>query len=130
MKKLFVGNLAWKATEDTLKELFEAYGPVVSVKIVLDQYTGKSKGFGFVEMESAEAASAAIQGLNDKPYLERNLRVSQAQDRPAGERPPRRTGGGYGGGGGGGSFGGGGGGGGFGGGGPRSNSGPRERRSY
>lgn len=82
MKKIFVGNLAWRASEEDLRKLFEAYGPVVSVKIVTDQYTGKSKGFGFVEMETAEGAQGAIAELNDKPYLERNLRVSAAQDRP------------------------------------------------
>lgn len=80
-KKLFVGNLSWKATEELLKEHFESYGNVISVKIITDQYTQKSKGFGFVEMESAEAAERAIAGLNDKPMLERNLRVSQAQER-------------------------------------------------
>jgi RNA recognition motif-containing protein len=81
MKKLFVGNLSWKATEELLKEHFEVYGNVVSTKIITDQYTGKSKGFGFVEMESADAAEKAIAGLNDKPMLERNLRVSLAQER-------------------------------------------------
>lgn len=86
MKKLFVGNLPWKATEEELKQLFESCGEVVSVKIVVDQYTGKSKGFGFVEMESAEGAQNAIRELNGKVYLERDLRVSLAQERPAGER--------------------------------------------
>lgn len=81
MKKIFVGNLSWKATEETLRSLFEAYGAVISIKIVTDQYTGKSKGFAFVEMESAEAAKAAIDGLNDKPVLDRNIRVSAAQER-------------------------------------------------
>lgn len=84
MKKIFVGNLAWKATEDSLKQLFEAHGKVVSVKIITDQYTGKSKGFGFVEMETADGAEAAIRELNDKPYLDRNLRVSLAQERKEG----------------------------------------------
>lgn len=127
MKKLFVGNLSWKVTEEMLRPLFEAYGPVVSVKIIMDQYTGKSRGFGFVEMETAEAANNSIAGLNDKPLMERNLRVSLAQPLPErGERPPREQrsersfgdrsgggGGGYGGDrGGGGGFGGGRGGGG------------------
>jgi RNA recognition motif-containing protein len=87
-KKIFVGNLSWKATEDTLKPVFEAFGKVVSIKIITD-HTGRSKGFGFVEMESAEEAQAAIQQLNDKPHLDRNMRVSLAQertDRPMGER--------------------------------------------
>jgi RNA recognition motif-containing protein len=94
MKKIFVGNLAWGATEEDLKNLFEAHGAVVSVKIVSDQYTGKSKGFGFIEMETAEGAQAAIAELDGKPYLERSLRVSLAQDRPAGDRAPGGGGGG------------------------------------
>lgn len=100
MKKIFVGNLAWKASEEDLKKLFEAYGPVVSVKIVFDQYTGKSKGFGFIEMENADDAKAAIEGLDGQPHIDRNLRVSLAQDRPAEGRAPGGNGGGGGGGGG------------------------------
>lgn len=90
MKKIFVGNLSWKATEDMLRSLFEAFGEVVSIKIITDQYTGKSKGFGFVEMDSAEAAEKSIEELNDKPLLERNLRVSLAQERT--DRAPREFG--------------------------------------
>lgn len=89
-KKLFVGNLSWKVTEETLKPLFEAYGAVVSVKVIVDQFTGKSKGFGFVEMETAEGAERAMNELNDKPLLDRNLRISLAQERT--DRP--RDGGG------------------------------------
>lgn len=81
MKKLFVGNLSWKATEDLLRQEFEQYGAVVSVKIITDPYTGKSKGFGFVEMDSPEAAQKAIKETNDKMLLDRNLRVSLAQER-------------------------------------------------
>jgi RNA recognition motif-containing protein len=95
MKKIFIGNLAWRASEEDLKKLFEAYGAVVSVKIVSDQYTGKSKGFGFIEMETAEGAQAAIAELEGKPYLERNLRVSLAQDRPAEGHAPGGGGGGF-----------------------------------
>lgn len=84
MKKIFVGNLSWKASEETLKPLFEAYGTVVSIKIIRDQYTGKSKGFGFVEMESDEEAAKCIHELNEKPFLDRNLRLSPAQERQAG----------------------------------------------
>lgn len=91
MKKIFVGNLAWKVTEDSLRDLFSAIGNVVSVKIVTDQYTGKSRGFGFVEMESSEDAERAIRELNDKPLLDRNLRVSLAQERT--ERSPSAGGG-------------------------------------
>ena len=94
-KKLFVGNLSWKATEESLKPVFEAFGQVVSIKIITD-HTGRSKGFGFVEMGSAEEAQNAIQGLNEKLHLDRNMRVSLAQERterPAGERREPRTGG-------------------------------------
>lgn len=85
-KKVFVGNLSWKVTEDILKPLFDAYGTVVSIKIIKDQYTDKSKGFGFVEMETSEGADKAIAELNDKPLLDRNMRVSLAQERS--ERAP------------------------------------------
>jgi len=86
MKKLFVGNLSWKASEDLLRQEFEQYGAVVSVKIITDPYTGKSKGFGFVEMETPEAAQQAIKEANDKLLLDRNMRVSLAQERTDRER--------------------------------------------
>jgi RNA recognition motif-containing protein len=95
MKKLFVGNLSWKTTEDQLKEHFESVGEVVSARIVIDQMTGKSKGFGFVEMADADAATTAINSLNEKPLLDRNLRVSLAlerQDRPSQPRGGDRGG--------------------------------------
>jgi RNA recognition motif-containing protein len=85
-KKIFVGNLSWKATEETLKPVFEAFGKVVSIKIITD-HTGRSKGFGFVEMDTSEEAQAAIEALNEKQHLDRNMRVSLAQertDRPGG----------------------------------------------
>jgi RNA recognition motif-containing protein len=96
-KKLFVGNLSWKTTEDNLKSLFEKFGAVISARIIVDQYTGKSKGFGFVEMENDDAAQKAIQELNEKPFMDRNVRVSLAL-----ERSERSGGGGNGGGNGGG----------------------------
>lgn len=91
MKKIFVGNLSWKTSEEQLKNHFEAFGKVVSAKIVTDQMTGKSKGFGFVEMETAADAETAIRELNGKPLVDRNLRVSLAQerDRNAPRREPR-----------------------------------------
>lgn len=95
MKKLFVGNLSWNATEDDLKTHFKSAGEVKDVKIVFDHYTGKSKGFGFVEMEEAEAAQKAIQDLNDTLLMDRKIRVSLAL-----ERNERGAGGGGGGGGG------------------------------
>lgn len=105
MKRIFVGNLSWKATEDHLKPLFEPFGVVISVRIVTDQFTGKSRGFAFVEMETPEAAQKAVQELDNKPLLDRNLRVSLAQERterrdsPRGGEGSRRGGGGGGGGG-------------------------------
>lgn len=90
MKKIFVGNLSWKTTEEQLKAHFEVYGQVVSAKIVTDKTTGRSKGFGFVEMADEEAASNAIRELNGKSLLDRPLRLSLAQER---DRSERREGG-------------------------------------
>lgn len=87
MSKLFVGNLSWNTSEDDLKEHFEKIGKVKSAKIITDKATNKSKGFGFVEMESAEDANAAIDKLHEQMLGDRNLRVSLAQERQ--ERPDR-----------------------------------------
>ncbi len=113
---IFVGSLPYRLAEADLKELFEAYGEVSSVKLITDRETGRSKGFGFVEMTDDEAAQKAIQGLNGSEISGRAIAVSQAEQRkPSG-------GGGFGGG----NRGGGGGGnrgGGYGGGGNRGGSG-------
>ena len=94
MSKLFVGNLSWDASEEELKLLFDKHGRVVSVRIVQDPYTGRSKGFGFVEMESEEACENVIRALNDADFMGRPLRVSRArQENERGER--RSSGGGY-----------------------------------
>lgn len=87
--KIFVGNLPWKTTADQLREMFAAYGKVLSANIVSDKETGKSKGFGFVEMEDETSANNAIEGLNGKPMQDRNLRVSKAQERDRSERGDR-----------------------------------------
>jgi RNA recognition motif-containing protein len=110
--KLYVGNLSYNATEDSLAGLFSQFGEVVSARIVTDRETGRSKGFGFVEMASAEAAQQSIAQLNGQQIDGRQLTVNEA--RP---QEPRQGGGrGFGGGGGGGGRGGyGGGGGGYGG---------------
>jgi len=89
MKKIFVGNLSWKTSEEELKAHFQAYGEVVSAKIVTDKTTGRSKGFGFVEMAKEEDASNAIRELNGKPLLDRSLRLSLAQERDRTERRER-----------------------------------------
>ncbi len=93
MKKIFVGNLSWKTTEEQLKAHFEQYGQVISAKIVIDQMTGKSKGFGFVEMAEADAAATAIRELNGKTLVDRPLRISLAQerDRNTERREPRES---------------------------------------
>ncbi len=87
--KIFVGNLSWNATEDSLKELFAQYGEVMSVRIVADPYTGRSKGFGFVEMADDAACSQAIEKLDNYNFVNRPLRVSRARTEGSGPRPAR-----------------------------------------
>ena len=100
--KIFVAGLPYDLDDAELEEIFEKFGPVVSAKVALDKETGKSKGFGFVEMATAEDAQKAIQALNGHEFMGRPLTVNEAR-----EQAPRSGGGG---GGGGGGFGGGGGG--------------------
>jgi RNA recognition motif-containing protein len=80
-KKIFVGNLPFTTTSEELKEVFAAYGEVVTAKVVTDRISGRSRGFGFVEMEPA-AADAAINALNGQDLGGRPLRVDAAKDRP------------------------------------------------
>jgi len=96
-KKLYVGNLTPKATEDDVRELFTPYGNVLSVKIIMDWETGSSRGFGFVEME-AENANNAMSSLDGKEYMGLNLRVNEARDRRQGRKSGGHSGGRYGGG--------------------------------
>jgi len=111
--RLYVGNLPYSATDDSLREAFAAHGEVVSASVVIDRETGRSRGFGFVEMATAEAAQAATTALNGALLDGRPLTVNEARDRgPGGGGGGRRFGGG---GGGGGGWGGGGGGAGYGG---------------
>jgi RNA recognition motif-containing protein len=91
-KKLFVGSLSFKVTEEDLKEHFSTVGEVESVKIITDTYTGQSKGFGFVEMASEEDAKKAIEKFNGSTFMDRTLTVSEA--RPQQPRPNRGFGGG------------------------------------
>ncbi|MDR3451305.1 MAG: RNA-binding protein [Rhodoferax sp.] len=125
--KLYVGNLPYSVSDSDLQQTFSRFGAVTSAKVMMDRDTGRSKGFGFVEMGSDAEAQAAITGMNGQPLGGRNCVVNEA--RPMEPRPPRSGGGGYGGGGGGGYGGGGGrsgrsGGGGYGGaGGGRSGGG-------
>ena len=117
-KKLYCGNLSYGVTNADLESLFSEFGPVRSADVIMDRETGRSKGFGFVEMENDADADAAVDALNDKEHEGRPLKVNEA--RPREERPRGGGGGGgYGGGrggGGGGGYGGGRGGGGGGGG--------------
>ena len=78
-KKLYVGNLSYDMNESDLSQLFEPYGTVVSAAIITDRDTGRSKGFGFVEMDSAEAADAAIGSLNEQVVGGRPLTVNEAK---------------------------------------------------
>ena len=119
--KLYVGNLPYSFRDEDLQQAFAAHGTVSSAKVMMERDTGRSKGFGFVEMGSDAEAQAAISGMNGQQYGGRGLVVNEA--RPMEPRPPR-SGGGFGGGGGGGGGGyGGGGGSSGGGGGSRSGSG-------
>lgn len=119
--KLYVGNLAYSVRDQDLQDAFSEYGAVSSAKVMMDRETGRSKGFGFVEMGSDAEAQAAINGLNGQPVAGRAVVVNEArprEERPAGFRSPYGGGNGGGGGGFGGGRreGGGGGGGGYGGG--------------
>jgi RNA recognition motif-containing protein len=147
---IYVGNLSWNMTDEDLSNLFTQYGTVTSGKILKDKMNGRSKGFGFVEMEDEEAAKAAIAALNESEVQGRKLIVNESQPRPEGSDFKKRSfgggsgggggykksgGGGYGGGsggygGGGGSRGGGSGGYGGGGGGNRSGGGGGYNKDY
>ena len=118
---IYVGNLSWTMTDEDLSSLFTQYGSVSSAKILKDKMNGRSKGFGFVEMEDDEAAKTAIANLNETEVQGRKLIVNESQPRPEGEGGFKKRSGGFGGGGGsrGGGYGGGGSRGGSGGGGSR-----------
>lgn len=118
--KLYVGNLPYEVRDSDLEQAFGQFGQVSSAKVMMDRETGRSKGFGFVEMGNDQEAQAAITGMNGQSMGGRSVVVNEA--RPMENRPPRSGGGGFGGGGGGG-YGGGGGGYGGGGGGRREGGG-------
>jgi cold-inducible RNA-binding protein len=104
--KLFVGNLSFQATEEDLRELFAQAGTVETVRIITDQFTGRPRGFGFVEMATKEEATKAVEMLNGRLFRDRNLVVDEARPQPQrgagggdrGGRGPRPGGGGGGGG--------------------------------
>lgn len=85
---IYVGNLAYSVTDDELREAFAAYGEVSRASVIMDRETGRSKGFGFVEMPDNAAAESAIKALNDQPIGGRAVRVNEA--RPREDRPRRR----------------------------------------
>ena len=126
--KLFIGNLSYQSTEESIQELFENYGGVESCNLIVDRDTGRSRGFAFVEMANSEEALKAIAELDGSEIDGRNIKVNEAQDRPPRSDNRGGGGGGYGGGrgrSGGGSGPRGGGGGGRGGGGSRDSGGSR-----
>lgn len=134
-KKIYVGNLPWATTSSDLEAIFQEFGDVTSAEVIMDRETGRSRGFGFVQMPSNEAADAAMNALNGKDMSGRPLVVNEARERERGGNGGG-GGGGYGGGrsGGGGGYGGsrsggyGGGGGGYGGGGGGYGGGRGDRR--
>jgi RNA recognition motif-containing protein len=117
--KLYVGNLSYSVTNEDLEGMFSQAGKVDSAVVVVDKFSGQSRGFGFVEMADSNDAARAIEQFNEAELKGRNIRVNEARPREGGGGggPRGGGGGGYGGGGGGGGYGGGGGGGGYGGGG-------------
>ncbi len=86
---IYVGNLSYEVTEDDLKQMFEEYGSIVKAIIIKDRETGRSKGFGFVEMNEQEDGKKAIQELDGTPVKDRNIKVNEA--RPRKERPSRKS---------------------------------------
>ncbi|MES1929418.1 RNP-1 like RNA-binding protein [Salinisphaera dokdonensis CL-ES53] len=87
---IYVGNLSWNTNDDELRGAFEAFGEVSSAKVIMDRETGRSRGFGFVEMPDDSAAKEAIEGMNDKDLGGRTLRVNEARPRDDRPRGPRR----------------------------------------
>lgn len=81
-KKVYVGNMNYSTAENQLRDLFAQYGEVASVNIIIDRYTGKAKGFGFVEMVNDDEAQKAIDALNGFEFMGRQLRVNEAEDKP------------------------------------------------
>ena len=91
--RLYIGNLSYNTTENQLQDLFAQHGPVTNVDLIMDKFSGRPRGFGFITMETKEGAEAAIQALNGKNVDGRDLMVNEA--RPREERAPGSGGGGY-----------------------------------
>ncbi|NQT93769.1 MAG: RNA-binding protein [Lentisphaerae bacterium] len=79
---IYVGNLAYGSGDNDLKELFEAYGTVTSARVIMDKFSGQSRGFGFVEMPDKGEAETAVQNTNGSDFMGRSLRVNESQPRP------------------------------------------------
>jgi RNA recognition motif-containing protein len=88
--RLFVGNLPWSIDDDGLRDLFSAYGDIKDCKVIQDRETGRSRGFGFVEMDDDTAARTAIDKLDGSEHDGRDIRVNEAEERKERERGPRR----------------------------------------
>jgi cold-inducible RNA-binding protein len=88
-QNLFVGNLSYDTTEEKLRTLFDEFGQTESVRLVSDRYTGRSRGFAFVEMSTEQAAEEAISGMNNKQIDGREIKVEKAKPRPERDRGPR-----------------------------------------
>ena len=93
MKKIYVANISFNATEQDIKDLFSEYGEIESVKMITDKYTGQSRGFAFVEMESEDDAKKAISALNGSTFMGRKLTVAEARPQQKRQRFRERTGG-------------------------------------
>lgn len=93
---IYVGNLPYEVTEEELKQAFEAFGQVESAKVIKDMYSGRSKGFGFIEMPVKAEAQTAIDGLNGKEMKGRTIKVNEARSRSGGNRRGGRQAGGRG----------------------------------
>jgi RNA recognition motif-containing protein len=91
---IYVGNLPYAATDNDLQELFANYGTVTSARVIMDRMTGRSKGFGFVEMPERAEADSAIEAINGSDFMGRPLRVNESQPRPRNDGGGRRGGGG------------------------------------
>jgi RNA recognition motif-containing protein len=95
-KKLFVGGLAWKTSDDGLRQAFERFGEITEAKVITDRETGRSRGFGFITFADDESAQSAITEMDGSQLEGRTIKVNEAEQKPA--RGPRSGGGGYGGG--------------------------------